>query len=194
MRMIPDTGIMHGEGKGSPLEAIVLYLLSRDANIEAKSLKGVNSLQTVSGKGHADATQLLLEQGAKVDAPGPRNITSLHRAAYNDHADVLEIPLDYGADADLLDDDGWTALHGAASAGFGKSTSVLVDKAGHTLEARDNNGLTPLHHAASQGRRKTIAVLLEHGANAGAETDASETPLHLAEDESIREQLRGKFT
>ena len=85
----------------------MLNLLSRDANIEAKSLKGLDALQTVSGKGHADATQLLLEQGAKVDAPGPRNMTSLHRAAYNDHADVLEILLDYGADADLRDDDGW---------------------------------------------------------------------------------------
>ena len=173
-------------------EPVVLNLLSRDANIEAKSRKGVNALQTVSGKGHADATRLLLEQGANVDAPGPRNMTSLHRAAYNDHAEVLEILLEYGADADLRDDDGWTALHGTASAGFVKSTSVLVKKAGHTLEARDNNGLTPLHHAASQGRRKTVAVLLEHGANAGAETDANETPLHLATDEGIREQLRAK--
>ena len=175
-------------------EAIVLYLVSKGANIEIKSLKGVNALQTVSGKGHPDATRLLLKQGANINAPGPRNMTSLHRAAYNDHADVLEILLDYGADAGLRDDDGWTALHGAASAGFPKSTRVLVEKAGHTLEARDNNGLTPLHHAASQGRLKTIAVLLEHGANAGAKTDAGETPLHLATEEGVREQLRAKFT
>ena len=94
------------------------------------------------------ATQLLLKQGADVDAPGPGNMTSLHRAAYNDHADVLEVLLDYGADAVLRDDDGWTALHDAASAGFVRSTSVLVEMAGHTLKARDNNGLTPFHHAA----------------------------------------------
>ena len=174
-------------------EAVVLYLLSRGANIEAKSLKGVNALQTVSGKGHTAATQLLLKQGAHVDAPGPRNMTSLHRAAYNDHAGVLEVLLDYGADANMRDDDGWTALHGAASAGFLRSTIVLVEKAGHTLEARDNNGLTPLHHAVSQGRRKIIAVLLEHGANAGAETDAGETTLHMAAAEDIREQLRVRF-
>ena len=175
-------------------EAVVLYLLCRGANIEAKSLKGVNALQTVSGKGHTHATQLLLDQGANVDARGPRNMTALHRAAYNDHADMLEILLDYGADADVQDDDGWTALHGAASAGFVKSTSVLVNKVRHTLEARDNNGLTPLPPAVSQGRRKTISVLLEHGTNVGAETDAGETAFNMTTDEDIREQLRAKFT
>ena len=83
----------------------------------------------IAGKGYSDATRLLLRHGANLDARGPRNMASLHWSVYNDHANVLEILLDHEADADMRDDGGWASIHGVVSAGFSKSTNLLIEKA-----------------------------------------------------------------
>jgi ankyrin repeat protein len=50
---------------------------------------------------------------------------------------------------------------------------------GVDVNARTKNKFTPLHSAAFEGRLEIVRLLLDHGANANAENESSETALHV---------------
>ena len=78
---------------------------------------------------------------------------------------------------------GWTPLHIASSRGDVRTSFVLVNQGGASLEERTRLGETPLLLAARKGRLSAAKYLLDAGADpdggGGAGADFAEaTPLH----------------
>ncbi|CAD5211556.1 unnamed protein product [Bursaphelenchus okinawaensis] len=82
---------------------------------------------------------------------------------------------------------GATALHVAASKGYNKLISLLV-QAGADVNARDFEGWTPLHAAAHWGEKEACRILISRGADVNAESIAGQNVLRVA-DANILESL-----
>ncbi|CAD5215903.1 unnamed protein product [Bursaphelenchus xylophilus] len=82
---------------------------------------------------------------------------------------------------------GATALHVAASKGYNKLISLLV-QAGADVNARDFEGWTPLHAAAHWSEKEACRILISRGADVNAESITGQNVLRVA-DSNILEAL-----
>jgi ankyrin repeat protein len=77
----------------------VKLLLSRGADIEARSHQGATPLHYAARAGKNEVIELLLDEGAQIDAKDQWGYTSLHHcAASGNRPDVFKLLLDRGAD------------------------------------------------------------------------------------------------
>jgi len=81
------------------------------------SLPLLMTLHDSTGRGYAEAADLLLSAGAEPDHQESRmGATALHFAASGGHLDVARVLLESGADpGSSIPGKGWTALHHAAT-------------------------------------------------------------------------------
>ena len=110
---------------------------------------------------------MLLDNGAKADAENAQGETPLHLVSQNE------------CDTDI---------HRNAIVGIGR----LLVRRGVNINILDKNQNTPLHSAAFHRNFYFARKLLDNGANATAENDQGETPLHLVARNGYREDgVRG---
>jgi ankyrin repeat protein len=132
-------------------EAMVILLLSLDANINAQNDDGYTPLFWPIYKNYRNLVSLLLANGASPDIGTTTGLKPIHWAAMYGELGVLELgPMD------------------------------LLIAAGANVNERDNVGETPLHHAVRQIYDVRAKYLLSHGADVNAEDNGGHTPLHAA--------------
>src|SRR6266702_2549186 len=169
---------------------IAQVLLDYCANMNAAHYWGETPLHLVSrGKYNSeehrvDIARLLLVHSMDANAQDKSHSTPLHWAAFCGRLEITQMLLDHGANANMKDDHGETPLHRVSQGEYdsheqGVGITRLLLACGVDVNAQDKNHFTPFLLAALNGRLEIAQVLLDHGANANAENDGGETPLHL---------------
>ena len=169
---------------------ITQLLLDHGANVNAENdyretpLHLASAGQYDSQEHGAAITSLLLERGADTNARDKDNANPLHWAAYKGRLEATGSLLRHGTDMNAENDNGETPLHLVARGKYesqehGASIVRLFLEQGVDVNVRTKHEWTPLHSAAFNGKLRVVGALLYQGANASAENDRGETPLHL---------------
>jgi ankyrin repeat domain-containing protein 50 len=168
---------------------MVLLLLEKGADIEAKTHDGRTALRRAAENGHEAAVRILLERRADVDAKNEFGWTVLHRAAENGHEATVRVLLEHWADVDAKAAFRWTALHRAAENGHEATVRVLLEHRAD-INVKDESGGTALHRAAENGHETTMRVLLEYRADVDARDEYGGTALHRAAENGHEATMR----
>ncbi|KAL9119276.1 MAG: hypothetical protein Q9187_004168 [Circinaria calcarea] len=172
-------------------KTLVSMLLTETTELNAANFLSETPLHLAASAGNADMIELLLEQHADRYATCRGELTASHLAARAGSSFVVKLLADNGADLDAKDDTGMTPLHLAAEHGHAHVIKLLVGANLITeIDIMNDQGFSPLQVAIQKGQRDVIKILLDHNADVNAsETPSGLTPLHLAFDPDIAEEL-----
>ena len=106
--------------------AVVQYLVTAGAEMEAKDKKGLTALMLAAKKGHVETAQCLVTDGAEMEAKDKKGLTALMLAAKKGHVETAQCLVTDGAELEAKDEDGKTALMWAKSEGHTKVTKLLA--------------------------------------------------------------------
>jgi ankyrin repeat protein len=144
--------------------AVLLDLLSPDADANAMEAGGLTALMGASALSHEDIVDALLERGGSLPARDASGNTALMWAAIGGDAAVVGTLLRRGADVNAADHRGVTALMGAAATGHIQVVGTLL-AAGSNVNATDQWGSqTALCRARTRNHDAIIQLLLRAGA------------------------------
>lgn len=193
---IEATPLMMAASKGSL--SIVEKLLSKGAEVNAKTDDGTTALIFAASGGHLAVVQKLLTAGADIHVRNT-NQGALGASLQQGHKEVAEFLRTAGAQLNLseaaacgLTDEvrallaaGASPDEGAAIAHAAKSENleiiILLVEAAANINAQDSEGNTALHHAAQWEMHDMARYLLTKcNALADIENDDDETPFDLA--------------
>jgi 26S proteasome non-ATPase regulatory subunit 10 len=120
---------------------IVVLLLAKGADINARANLGRTPLHWAAWNGHYEVARILVAHGANVNAKvsgkttfpisgggmpkAEIGSTALHYAAYEGHLDICELLLENGADVNAATAEGWTPLHRAKFRGHDEVVELL---------------------------------------------------------------------
>lgn len=112
----PELARKAGETGDTPLHwaasagsiAMAELLISKGADIEARTSDGLTPLHWAASKGRGDVAVFLLHKGADINAQTREMWTPLHVAAYHELRDTIEILLAHGANPEAKDIGGLT--------------------------------------------------------------------------------------
>jgi ankyrin repeat protein len=175
-------------------------LLDHGANVDARdTATGETILLKVlsrSQRNHVNIVGFLLKHGADVNARDGLLMSSLHLAEDRGELKVAQILLEHNADTNFQNDDGKTPLHLLSqhrrhNEGDVLSHALSLLKCGAEVNIRDKSNKTPLHLAIQCERFKLAGILLENGADATAENNQGETPLHVLSESLIKDDSEG---
>ncbi|CAB4065734.1 unnamed protein product [Lepeophtheirus salmonis] len=152
-------------------KAIVKYLLSKGADVDAVDDELHSSVHWATVCGEVDCLEILIQEGAKTATPDIYGAYPVHYSAQicgkssDAGADlrrgliVLKRLIKFGVDVNVKDRDGRQPLMWAASSGSSDAILCLVN-AGANVYETDKDGLTPLHCTASRGHRDCVEALV----------------------------------
>ncbi|WP_264339257.1 MULTISPECIES: ankyrin repeat domain-containing protein [unclassified Wolbachia] len=157
---------------------VVKYLVSKGADISAKSKDGSTLLHYAAQGGSLNVVEYLIdEKGTDINIKDNDGTTPLHSVAYLGYLAVVKKFIEKGADINSRDIYYKTPLHLAASNSDLDVVEHLVNK-GANVNAMDKDGLTPLHCAVFRENLEIVEYLAEKGVNTKNKDD--DTPLHFA--------------
>ena len=174
--------------------SIVLLLLGRGADPEARDHNDQTALHTASSHGYADVVRSLIDCSADLNAKCHGRVddgihvgwTPLHAAIYEEHRDIALLLLKGGADTDILSNFGQTALYMASSRGYADVVRTLIDRdANPNVRCQDriDSGIavkwTPLHVSIYKEYRAITTLLLEGGADTDILSCLGQTALYM---------------
>jgi ankyrin repeat protein len=157
------------------------FLLSKDANCDARSLEGQSALHIAARMGKDEALAELLKQpNIDINAGDKLGATALYLAASNGRHDAVQRLLDNGADPRKVDTLGWNALHAAACNGNVTVVNTLISGENNLefIDRANNDGFTPLLLAAQKGKADVVRLLAERSANFRLCEKSGHTALH----------------
>ena len=133
---------------------------------------------------------LLFKHGAEVNKRNKGHQTPLSLAIQRNRFRLAGILLEHGADASEENDQGMTPLHMMSQTNIKDDGNILnlvllLLKYGAEMNKWNKDHRTPLHLAIRRNRIKLAEILLEHGADAIAEDNRGQTPLHALSDKDI---------
>ena len=172
--------LLHEAAYGGHSDLVEL-LLSKGADINAATAKGVNALGIAGERGHTEIVRILLKAGMSplgIDQASGNNL--LHAAAQCSDTAFVALALNAGVPVNSVNSIGETPL---AVALFFEDMDVLrqLIRAGADVNVRDNNEFTPLWRAITTGSAAAISLLLENGARTDIPNKSTGNyPLHLA--------------
>ena len=158
--------------------AIVEYLLSKGADIDARSNDNHNPILHAAYYGKAQVVQLLLEKGSDFKQLDRYGRTVLHYPVQRGHKDVVEILVKKGMDITVQDGMGVSPLRFAIEGGYTGIIEVFI--ANEALDLGGGPGKEALHLAAKQGQKEIVELLIAKGANIKTKDDMEATLLHNA--------------
>jgi len=159
---------------------VAALLISRKADVDAKSYEGWTPLHRAIHNRHKDLVELLIAHGADVNAKGSDH-APLHDAAACADKDIAELLITRGAAIDGRSKTGETPLHVAA---FDSDMTRLLVAHGADVNAVNENGEAPLHRAARLGCVEVAAILIAKGADINARDNDGKTPHAVAFDDN----------
>ncbi|KAI7662561.1 hypothetical protein KC318_g8805 [Hortaea werneckii] len=121
-------------------EPLVDFLLSKGADVNAKTNNGQVALHFTASKSNIDVARKLIEHKATSRVKDKRGQLPLHRAAAVGHVPLIKLMLENRSPVSATDMDGSTALHHAIAEGHGDAAVVLL-KAGAETDKRDGSGM-----------------------------------------------------
>ena len=133
-------------------EKVVDVLISRGADVNARSVLGNSLLAAIDG-GHEMVVKLLLERGANVDTPGPES-SALHVASLRGFKGIVKLLLDFGAS---INNDG--ALD-AALVRYHFEVAELLLTRGAGIDAQEGKDYSSMLCSALERGHKKLAELL----------------------------------
>eukprot|EP00899_Mesostigma_viride_P008496 jgi/Mesvir1/17648/Mv08866-RA.1 len=160
----------------------VAELLSRGADITARTEDGATALHFACHGGWPIVGKALLEAGAPVDAIDTlHGMPPLHVLAgsKSPNTELAAALLAHGARIDAADKAQRTALHMAVEAKNADMVAWLLDQHANGM-CRDSMGVTPLHMAAERGALKIVDTLIRSDMDPSAVTKSGRSPLMLA--------------
>ncbi len=169
---------LHFAAEGGRTE-VVLYLLDKGAEINARNAESETPLHYAAGYGHMDVINLLLERGADVNARSSQGDTPLHYVRFNGFIPVAQALLDHGADAGARNGQGDTLLVAAFSRGRRDLIDLLLSR-GAVVDARGGESLKLLALAVERGQKDLVEMLLSKGVEVKAEGESGNRLLHAA--------------
>lgn len=182
---------LHCAAKGNH-PAIASYLLSLDADSEARTAYKMTPLHVAAFYGSKDVIRLLLEhvEGINVDALDFGSWTALHYACNYNRGDCAALLIEHGANltkrsAELQ----FVALHLAARSGNLPTVQQLLSR-GVNVNQRNLFYTTPLHLACQNDRLDVVNFLLKAGAAPEAPDEAGITPAQLTKRDDIARALQ----
>jgi cytohesin len=182
----------------------VEFLLSTDANVNAKDnqgrtpldlalsqrRKGVVTLLVDAGVdiatihiaafvGSLDKLRSFVKTGMDMDSTDESGRTPLLRAIKGGHIDAVRLLIEAGADVNTRDEQGYVPLvHGVWTLDS-DMVQLLLDK-GADVKAQDTSGYTPLHWAVMMGSKELTELVLKAGGDVNAKSRTGQTPMDLA--------------
>lgn len=147
------------------LKDVLLHLLRKGKDIEARNPLGETALYRASLDGHEGIVLLLLEHGAEVNARGGHHGTALHAAIDTGNKSVIVMLLNHGADLESQGSEiTGTALQGALGRGDQAMATFLLERG-----ADPNAGLgrygNALCIAIHTSQTEMVTLLLDRGAD-----------------------------
>ena len=180
---------------------VVTILLKHGADINSQDNNGKTPLhRLVETKMYDDKDEddsnhvrLLLEHGAEVDRRDKSNQTPLLLAMKWSRFESARILIEHGADVNTESKSGKTPLYILLSASSINDEVDVLDHAllllkyGAEVNKRYKGNQTPLHLAIRRNLFGLVGILLVHGADAIAENDDGQTPLHILSESDIND-------
>ena len=111
---------------------------------------------------------------------GDEGRTALISAAARGDLEVVNLLVQGGADVNVKDDTGYTALLHAIEANYDQVEHVLLNHPKLDPSARGFNGVTTLSKYVWRERKEAVQKLLKLGADANAQDNDGDAPLHGA--------------
>ena len=162
---------------------MVLSLLAKKADVNARQPDGATALHWAAYADDAETTALLIRAGANVNVANDHGVSPFAIAARQGNANILGQLMKAGADPnDKLNEvnSGETPLMHAARSGSAEAVRLLIF-AGARVNARESwNGQTALHWAAAEGQGAIVETLIEGGADVRQRSNAGSTPFMFA--------------
>ncbi len=154
---------------------IVQLLISKGANVKAKTDDGRTPLHSAAAKEHKDIAELLIEKGADVNAKSNKGKTPLHWATgtgWQGGDEITELLISKGADVNAKDYKyNWTPLHNAAREGRKETIRILISN-GADINTQTIGGDTPLDSPMRNNNQKIVDLLRKYGGKTGDELKA----------------------
>lgn len=161
---------------------IATFLLSKGADVNAKSSAGRTPLLDALSFGHPDLVPLLVANGADVNAADSLRRTPVSIAIKGGYTEIVSLLRQHGAKETLF---------GAVAENDIEEVKRLIAK-GADINAKNDSGATPLQWAAAgRGMDTMVKLLIANGADTEARTPSGLTPLDLARH---REHATGERT
>lgn len=180
--------ITRGDGRLVPR-----MLKDHPAIAEFLRAEGVELLRTAASRGQVEAVAALLQAGVSTKSADDPNRPLLQDVALasSTAAQLSEtLPARYMELRDLLQKGG-AECDAFAATGFGdlEMARHLWATNRNLVKAQDQFGATPLHWAVETDRLPLTSFWLESGASPAATNFAGQTPVHLAAERGLVEQL-----
>ncbi|KAF8947555.1 26S proteasome non-ATPase regulatory subunit 10 [Haplosporangium gracile] len=137
---------------------ITTLLLSKGANVNAKTETGTTPLHYASSKNHLDVARILLDKGADPKLDDDNKQTPLHRAAVRGYTPLTKLLIEKGSRINTPDSVRNTPLHLACQDEHGETALALLE-AGADLDRQNGEGQTPFDYSSVNLK----AFLKRHG-------------------------------
>lgn len=133
--------------------AVVKFLVSAGAQVNAKDDDGATPLHQAALKGKTRMVRFLIAKGAELDARSNAGDVALHEAAWglgDEHLSTVKVLVSKGADINARNGQGQTALQIAKRSGHRRVVDFLLSK-GSVDEAEEVQEVAPEQEAPDQG-------------------------------------------
>lgn len=182
---IKGQALLHLAAENNKVEEVERLLSLIDAKVDITDRYDRTPLHCAAihneGSSHFDTIKLLLSNGAQVNALNKEGKTPLHYAAQKACDKTIKLFLDFKADLNIKDSSDQFPIFEAIKAGNEEAVQLLLDH-GFDVNKVGAKGSTSLHLAADcnegNSHSSVIEILLKNGANANAQDNESNTPLH----------------
>ncbi len=166
-------------------EVVAGMLLDAGADVNASDRNGSTIVFIAVGSDKPALVEFLLKRGADANARTDRGQTPMMTAAQMGDLELLELITGFDSNLNATQNDGWTALTFAAEEGHLDVVRKLL-ALGIYVDGKTLHGETALHRAAWRGHGEVVEVLLESGASKNATTTQGNTPVDVAQNDTIR--------
>ncbi|XP_014780066.1 ankyrin repeat domain-containing protein 27 isoform X2 [Octopus bimaculoides] len=159
-----------------------------DIDVNKHNCQGLTALHLAVQGNSLELAKTMLEAGAHINSLSEDGFTPLHLACMNDDIEMVELLLSYGAKVNLADHCGNSPLHHSCHRANIPLATMLLEH-GARVNQRNHIGSTCLHEAVGTNNANLVALLLEAGANISLVNLLNLSPVHLAENQSIKHLL-----